>query len=499
MKLAAFSVSPLRVFAVAHHDESIAKPVLQECLESVHQHPLLLELQSPPLSDEAREFLDGCPLADLPHLRVWIAQFKFGHSVERRIEGGHAYINRRAGLARNRSEAYDSLALRCIEIKGRLQHDHEFMQQLCDMLEKARSPKLLVHALGLQFHPALTGKLHPWDKVYRKVIYHTDMYTLYRCPPPELHFVDKGSGPGATATSATSEPPESEPPPLPPPAKPPGAQDAQVAQPKAKPKQPECPADVSVADYSEILRAAALSFMRKHVLKDARKEPNIYYSCRVPDRAIQSLRSKLGWRARNQQGELGLNFLTSGPLAENVWFSVVKDNPADSKRAQRGQLEYGDIAVSIHAVVAHEAPHIWLCRTPTTFQPGLLGSLDVQDVSLVLTTRLFSLHDLQTCECWEAGTEHIFVLSTGSRTWASDRMVSKILEAMLSGDPGWYLRAADGSADDILDSWAADGLAECNSNNAWVLTSKGKSLVFLVCEPQKKLMLLRFGTCRSRR
>ena len=87
-------------------------------------------------------------MENLEDLELFILQFRFAYAVERRAEGGHAVINRKAALARRRTETIDSLSLRMPELRLLIQGNPSAVQEIGERLSVARSPKLLIDVLG---------------------------------------------------------------------------------------------------------------------------------------------------------------------------------------------------------------------------------------------------------------------------------------------------------------------------------------------------------------
>ena len=155
LKLSAYSTPPLLLLASACHDTKAAHHALRHCLAADGGlHPRLMEFQAEPLKSQAECYLAGSVLEDLPELELAIANMRCGFAVERRVEGGHALVNRRSALASRRSEAFDSLALRMLEIRQRLEADPGFIKELAMALARARSPKLRVRCHGMTAHPS---------------------------------------------------------------------------------------------------------------------------------------------------------------------------------------------------------------------------------------------------------------------------------------------------------------------------------------------------------
>ena len=119
-------------------------------------------LQSGALAVEAAEFADGEELANLPGLRHFMAELRFGYCAERLAEGGHTTVHLAAQGARNRSESYDSLALRLPAVKLALS-DKSQLAALLDALDTVRTPTAVIRALGLVKHPSYKLARTAWD------------------------------------------------------------------------------------------------------------------------------------------------------------------------------------------------------------------------------------------------------------------------------------------------------------------------------------------------
>ena len=180
LKMSCFLEPPLLVLALAHHDPDqpdLQRDVLQRCLVSDCQHPLICKLGDAPLREEVDLFLEGEELALLDNLELFFATFQFAWGTERKVEGGHAQVNMYAGGRRNRTEATDSLALRMSEIKRMLQSQD--VTAFLECVQVARNPRKLVSQLGLARHPSCSLAKSGWDPIFRKIVYHADPLSLY--------------------------------------------------------------------------------------------------------------------------------------------------------------------------------------------------------------------------------------------------------------------------------------------------------------------------------
>ena len=186
---------PGLIFAIAHHKWSKQRFFLRLCLECDCNHEAFIELRSAPLCNQAIMFLegDGTDLIDYLELSVFVSKYKWGFSSERAVEAGHSSVNRTSWGARSRTEAYDALALRMPALKQEIE-DSAGMERYLDAVALCRNPAKAVAALGMSSHPALDKLKHPWNKEFRRVVYHSDHYTLYGLTPPVIQ-VGRDFGP----------------------------------------------------------------------------------------------------------------------------------------------------------------------------------------------------------------------------------------------------------------------------------------------------------------
>ena len=76
LKHGSVTVPPLLLFATAHHDTTVARRAMRTCRASYSRHPLIIELQYPRLSTEAKAFEDGDEeLYELPNIVIFVAEF----------------------------------------------------------------------------------------------------------------------------------------------------------------------------------------------------------------------------------------------------------------------------------------------------------------------------------------------------------------------------------------------------------------------------------------
>ena len=172
-----------------------AHEALRACLDSDNPEGLLAELKAPDMLAEARAWLDGESLSDLPLMHSFVGRLRFAFSVERSVEGEHAAIHHLLRKAPHHTVAYVSLNRRLPQMKLKLV-EPSFFKGLSDVLESVRNPRLVVRELGLEGHPACAVACHPWDSVFGKVVYRSECACCCRALP--------GPGPGPGQRPARS-------------------------------------------------------------------------------------------------------------------------------------------------------------------------------------------------------------------------------------------------------------------------------------------------------
>ena len=145
---------PLLLFACGHHDPSVCSRCIGRCLRSNSNHPRIRKLQRAPLPEQAQEVSEGAALEEFEQLAEFVSEVRWGFSAERRVEGGHATIHLKTSSARNRTESYDSLALRKPDVQAAIEED---MAALVDCV--SRSPVAVVQELGLALQRIPQGRV----------------------------------------------------------------------------------------------------------------------------------------------------------------------------------------------------------------------------------------------------------------------------------------------------------------------------------------------------
>ena len=106
-----------------------------------------------------------------------------------------------AAGARSRTEAYDSLCLRLPELKHALLTDAAFFNRFVEALQLARTPRKIMKTLGLSEHPSCKLAVRAWDPMFRKIVYHSDPWSLYHSRP-DVVCVQNGPPPPAPLADA---------------------------------------------------------------------------------------------------------------------------------------------------------------------------------------------------------------------------------------------------------------------------------------------------------
>ena len=162
---------------------------------------MIVQLQSHAMSEEAVSWLAGECLDVCPSLASFVGSYRFAYSNETPCEAQHAYVNRTTAYLYNRTEAYDSLVLRIPFFRSLMQdgglkrNSEQVVLSLVECLHTARNPKTLIATLGLQNHHSLQQRweeLHPWNSLYREVLYCNDEYTLHHLPSPDIEVMHGG-------------------------------------------------------------------------------------------------------------------------------------------------------------------------------------------------------------------------------------------------------------------------------------------------------------------
>lgn len=429
LKLTAFTMPPLLLGAAGHYSTIVAQSALRQCMVSSSQHPKILQLQSEPLVSQAREYLNGGELDDLPDLAVFVAGLRFAHAVERRIEGGHARVLRRGRVATKHAESFDSLALRTKEINFQLEHDVEFFGDLANFLDQGRSPKKLVGVLGLSEHPAIPHEKHPWHKIYRQIVYRADKFTLYQSAPPEIEIQQvrlQQPVPLAIADAAA-----------------PAGQAAMVA------------AGGELKGFEKKIRDAALVHYQSTVKSKENSETPQIYSCKMfPLSAVQSLNDSLV----RHSGDGSVNQSLPDWLSADgtLWFSVVATTPAQSKLANHGGLRLTDSAISVHKCLQADDLEAIVLSTPVNLSSSLACNIPVEKTSLLLTTHLFSLECLREASAWEVLPESCYVLDVAGN-FAFNEQDSFLLGELVS-KPSGFQTSARGSLERLAELQAHEGI-----------------------------------------
>ena len=191
LKLAFWNTLPYKVAGLAHHHESVARRVAQECQEAYRsstatvpfafQHPLSKAVFGDHAS-EVERFVAGTRRADLrPKFVQLIASCLCWPTAERIIEATHKDAKKDIGLHRSSPVGF-SLAIRSTAVLENVCREH--MPLLLACISTSRSLKSVVRNLGLDMHPALidqkeahSTKIHT---ILSQVMYRTNVVDLFQ-------------------------------------------------------------------------------------------------------------------------------------------------------------------------------------------------------------------------------------------------------------------------------------------------------------------------------
>ena len=317
-----------------------------------------------------------------------------------------------------------------------------------EVLQIGRSPQKLVKILGLSDHQSLAGVKHPWDKIFRKVVYHSDPHSLYRSRAPTISTYDPG------------EPP---PPAPPPPPDPPQRRRNKKVAPIANDGPPAeaassaaveaismdvgdvVPASVSsssgvVYTTSSFYEAAKMceivKFTHDRLAASFSAPGRRIFSCKMAVAAINQLVDLLSqtstpdasgptdisrlWEVYDSLGKCSKPGET-GDETRTLFFSVVSASPSLSKRSVRGRLAGDDVGIQLHKCVAYTSAaasadaSITVSCTPVTVDAVLRDEMDMKATALVLSPRALSKAQLERLREWSCSDE---------LTWALERSVA---------------------------------------------------------------------------
>ncbi|CAE7235205.1 unnamed protein product [Symbiodinium sp. CCMP2456] len=394
LKLSCFLQPPLLLLGLGHHDSEnpdSPREVMQRCLGSECQHPQVLQLSEGSLREEADLFIQGEDLSLLENLELFVASFRFAWGTERKVEGGHAQVHMYAAGRRNRTEATDSLALRLGEIKRVL--TSEDTTSFIECIQVARNPQKLIARLGLSRHPACALAKHGWDRIYRKVVYHADPYSLYNRQQPVLYI--------------SKEPVR--------------AHDRHVPLMDRR----ESEADLA-PELLEIQRVLALRHLKKQLetlCKDA--EQRVMCSCQIPAVALKLL---LEWLApakyaQRQPPETPVDAaaprleqtLVSAAARDSVedvvFFRIVSCGLSRAHLAAPGDFQSNDVGILLlrNDGPGEAAESFKIETSGMKLQSDVVRACDLQAFPMVLSLSSLTLPQLRSFKIWKESTADVQV------------------------------------------------------------------------------------------
>ena len=382
-------------------------------------------------------------------------------------------MNRRSALASHRCEAFDSLALRMGEIRRQLEADPGFIKELATLLDAARSPKLLVHQLGMDAHPSLAEVRRAWDKMYRRVVYRSDPMTVHAEPLAALQVGPLLQPPAAAALPVAALTGAPAPAPLH------GEASVEVStwQPPAALEVAMPAASIHVNDYESLMKRTALAYFHHLLEEAATADRRLLYACKVPVDCVRMLASKIATTSVFTAGSSLDKLLAPSKLSPYVWFSVVCRNPSSSKRPLRGELTSHDVAISVHQLISRDKQSVLVTSTPTTFIPELSGELKSQEAALILSTGMFTFAELRAVLAFEVQDRLEYVIGSQPYTEESSRM----LEAMLALDAQARFESRTLACESTLAEWVEAGwvgeVRHSHGCTEWVLLDAGRAHV----------------------
>ena len=206
-----------------------------------------------------------------------------------------------------------------------------------------------------------------------------------------------------------------------------------------------------------IMREAALQDFKVQVEASEACEVSRMYMCRVPPEALMTLTHRLQPNRPKPELPGGLQQKMRKPSL--LFFSVLATNPSRAKSALQGVLQTRDMAVSIHDCMDVCKPHVYVATTPMSFSQTALGDAESQQLSLVLTTQLFPLVDLQNSVRMDVASEIMYLIS-GFKFEAAN---SKLLAALTSTSAGLQVEGSDAVRNGFLKKWQARLGSNCMS------------------------------------
>ena len=235
-KIFHFEELPCSVFQCAHGSFAVAVPALQMCVQADHSHTRIRALQTQPLLDHARAYIQGTAdilAEDMVELCTFLAELRFTPTTERPGEGVHAFLHTRGVGRHNHSVHFQSYSVRSPEIHAIVEADSSAMAELAFCADFSYNFAAASASLGLSLHPSILAlrktadaddeegkrsshRFHRHVK-HAEVIYHADAYMLYTAaaptinmrpdeqPTPRAAIVDGGSSAGAVPSAAIDD------------------------------------------------------------------------------------------------------------------------------------------------------------------------------------------------------------------------------------------------------------------------------------------------------
>ena len=324
----------------------------------------------------------------------------------------------------------------------------------------ARTPKRLVSALFLQEHKSCQLATSSWDAIYRKVIYRSDPISLFATAPLKVELVDVSPAAGELCGRAKEEPRDGL------------ARDV-----------------VAGGTYNSLMHGAALQFLLHHKFSCAAQKEvagRCFLSTDLHPSAIRNLTSMLARERSHTIASLdsmaapeavcNMKFadaLAKYGLDRHSYFTLVDNNPAAAKRAQKGDLRTSDLGITLHRfmeTVSIDFPVVRVDPTPWAYLAADERNFACASTALVLRLHDMSLEVLRGLHMWIADDDVGFSLEAEHDGFDAEPdprrklIASALLHSIASsGAQGCDVRLLDGDEDaraTILSTWERSGLVK---------------------------------------
>ena len=195
LKLQYWQEPPWCLFGMAHKSGEIALQCEAKARSSSCAHPRVQRIRQEPLQSQIQvwrsrggTFGPEHEPDDLPELRAFLCELRLASLNSRYVEAEHAKVQVGLRKAPRHSDAYVSLLRRMPGLTKEMKANPHILPLLADKLQQVRHGKDAVQVLGLSGHSAFSSTQHPRDPLSWKIVYHSDPYTKFTMPAPDLVF-----------------------------------------------------------------------------------------------------------------------------------------------------------------------------------------------------------------------------------------------------------------------------------------------------------------------